>query len=95
MLYRMSSDQKMVRMRDTYERIVPALITSISQNTILTKNIIKMKYKQILVNNFVSNNKLDAMDYDYKLVCAVNTNEGIVYTFKRRNFFSRLFKRIF
>lgn len=77
--------------KETYERIVPALIAIFPT----TKNIIKMKYKQILVNNFVSNDKLNEMDRDYKLVCAVNTTEGIVYTFKKRNFFSRLFKRIF
>ena len=54
-----------------------------------------MKYKQILINNFMSNNQLEGLDDNYKLIAAVNTEEGIVYTFKRRGFFSRLFNKLF
>lgn len=54
-----------------------------------------MKYKQILINNFMSNNQLEGLDDNYKLIAAVNTKEGIVYTFKRRGFFSRLFNKLF
>jgi len=83
--------------KETYERIVPALITSISQNIVLTKNIIKMipKYKQYVGPFFISNILLEDLTKDYNLITAMRTNEGIVYILKRKNIVARLINKLF
>jgi hypothetical protein len=59
----------------------------------------KTKYIQIVVEEFLSNNRLNMYGKNYDLVTTVvhNTGSGeeIVYIFKKKNFFSRLINKIF
>lgn len=55
----------------------------------------KSRYINIQADSVMSNNHLEEICKDYKLITAFAGYGSVTYVFKKRNFFSRLINKIF
>ena len=55
----------------------------------------KPKYKQVLVDNMISNQGLQKHCKEYNLVTVTKLKDQLLYIFKRKNLFSRIINKLF